>query len=285
MRSDKTLIAVRALVLNDLNEIILLKRGPDRLYNKNKWELPGGKMIKKLTLNDTIEQRVYEETGIVIKISSDDYYCQSRIVTERGKYKDFVYLEIAAIADFISGVVKIDRKEHSEFRLINLFKAQELNLSPESNKAISNYIFKKYIRPKKQKRLELIGSALIKKKNKYLVIKRSAKSSFPGTWELPGGKLDSFELLNESLKREVFEETGLLVDTKKPPLQISSRIASEITYEGTTFVIVINEASIRSGKIRLSEEHDDFKWVTEKELLRLNLAPQIELPLNEIFLK
>lgn len=285
MRNDKTLIAVRALILNDSNEIILLKRSSDRLYNKNKWELPGGKMIKKLTLNDAIEQRVYGETGIVIKIISDDYFCQSRIVTEKGKYKDLVYLEITATADFISGVVKIDRKEHSDFQLINLFKAQELDLSTESNKAISNYIFKKYIKPKKQKKLELVGRALIKKKNKYLVVKRSAKSLFPGTWELPGGKLDSFELLNESLKREVFEETGFLVDIKKPALQISSRIATEITYEGTTFIVVINEASIKSGKIRLSEEHDDYKWVTKKEILKLNLTPQIKLPLNEIFLK
>lgn len=285
MRNNKTLVAVRALILNESNEIILLKRGASRLYNKNKWELPGGKMAKESTLNDAIEQKVYEELKIVIRINSDNYFCQSRIVTEKGKYKDFVYLEITAQADFISGIVKINRKEHQDFQWINIFQAQKLNLSHESNKAISNYIYNKYVEPKKQKKLEIVGRALIKNKNKYLVVKRSAKSLFPGMWELPGGKLDSFELLNESLKREVFEETGLLINIKKPALQISSRIATEIIYEGTTFIIVINEASMRSGKIRLSREHDDYKWVTKKEILKLNLNPIIKLPLNEIFLK
>ncbi|HUV42893.1 MAG TPA: NUDIX domain-containing protein [Patescibacteria group bacterium] len=285
MENNKTLTTVRALILNESNKIILLKRSPSRLYNKNKWELPGGKIIKRLTLNDAIEQKVYEEAKIVIRVTSDNYFCQSRIVTEKGKYSDFVYLEITTSADFISGTVKINQKEHSDFQWINIFQAQELDLSHESNKAISNYIFNKYIEPKKQKKLEIVGRALIKHKNKYLVLKRSVKSLFPGTWELPGGKLDSFELLNESLKREVFEETGLLIDIKKPALQISSRISTEITYEGITFIIVINEASIRSGKIRLSKEHDDYKWVTQREILKLNLTPSIKLPLNEIFLK
>jgi len=285
MRSNKTLTAVRALILNGSNEIILLKRDASRLYNKNKWELPGGKMVKKSTLNDAIEQKVYDELKIVIRINSDNYFCQSRIVTEKGKYKDFVYLEITAQADFISGIVKVNRKEHSGFQWTNIFQTQKLNLSHESNKAISNYIYNKYIIPKKQKKTEIVGRALIKNKNKYLVLKRSTKSLFPGTWELPGGKLDSFELLNESLKREVFEETGLLINITRSALQISSRIATEIIYEGTTFIIVINEASIRSGKIKLSKEHNDYKWATKKEILKLNLAPSIRLPLNEIFSK
>lgn len=285
MKDEKTLTAVRALILNESNEIILLKRSSSRLYNKDKWELPGGRMIKKSTLNDAIEQKVYDELKTVIRITSDNYFCQSRIVTEKGKYQDFVYLEITAQADFISGIVKINRREHSDFQWVNLFQAQELDLSNESNKAISNYIYNKYVEPKKQKKLEIVGRALIKNKNKYLVLKRSVKDLFPGTWELPGGKLDSFELLEESLKREVFEETGLLIDVKKPALQISSRIATEIIYEGTTFIIVINEALIRSGKIRLSKEHDDYKWVTKKEILKLNLTPLIKLPLNEIFLR
>lgn len=285
MQNDKTLTAVRALILNESNEIVLLKRSNSRLYNKSKWELPGGKMTKKSTLNDTIEQKVYDELKIVIKITSDNYFCHSRIVTEEGKYKEFVYLEITAQADFISGVVEIDQKEHSDFQWIDIFQAQKLDLSYESNKAISNYMYNKYIKPRKQKRLEIIGRALVKSKNKYLVLKRSAKSSFPDTWELPGGKLDSFELLSEGLKREVFEETSLLINIDKPALQISSRIATETTYEGSTFIVVINEASIKSGKIGLSKEHNDYKWVTKREILKLNLAPQIKLPLNEIFLE
>jgi 8-oxo-dGTP diphosphatase len=43
-----------------------------------------------------------------------------------------------------------------------------------------------------------------------------SKRSDLGTWELPGGRVDSHELIHESAAREVLEETGLKVEIERP---------------------------------------------------------------------
>ena len=47
---------------------------------------------------------------------------------------------------------------------------------------------------------------------RWLLLRRSSRCEhFAGTWELPGGKADSGETIDGALRREVREETGLLV--------------------------------------------------------------------------
>jgi 8-oxo-dGTP pyrophosphatase MutT (NUDIX family) len=57
---------------------------------------------------------------------------------------------------------------------------------------------------------------LIKRRGSYLFIKRSSKLDYsPGLWDLPGGKLAVGEDINETLAREVKEETNLTVKPEK----------------------------------------------------------------------
>ena len=54
--------------------------------------------------------------------------------------------------------------------------------------------------------------AVINESGEILLSKRSDL----GTWELPGGRVDSHELIHESAAREVLEETGLKVEIERP---------------------------------------------------------------------
>ena len=54
--------------------------------------------------------------------------------------------------------------------------------------------------------------ALIFNKQGDLLVCRRAKDPAKGTLDLPGGFIDSFETAEEGVAREVFEETGLIVD-------------------------------------------------------------------------
>ena len=53
--------------------------------------------------------------------------------------------------------------------------------------------------------------AIILKRDRVLLVER-AKSPLKGYWSLPGGVLETGEQLQEGIRREVLEETGLVVE-------------------------------------------------------------------------
>jgi len=102
---------------------------------------------------------------------------------------------------------------------------------------------------------------LIKKGDQYLVIRRSeADDEDKGAWDLPGGGIDFGEQPQEAAQRETKEEAG--VDIKVG--QAISYLA--IPYKGMWSIEFIVEGEYLSGEVKLSEEHDDYKWVLKEEL-------------------
>lgn len=107
---------------------------------------------------------------------------------------------------------------------------------------------------------------------RYLFLRRSHLSeNFAGHWEPPGGKMDAGEAIDETLEREVAEETGL----KITDLSVAGAVQGETPR--AKFVAVMMEAVVESGQVHLSEEHDDFIWATPAEAAQLDLSP-IYLP-------
>src|ERR1051325_4453595 len=62
-------------------------------------------------------------------------------------------------------------------------------------------------------RLEFAQKAVITDGEKFLLVRKSPKDPYnPGMWEFPGGRLAYAEDLDQHVRREVLEETGLLVE-------------------------------------------------------------------------
>jgi 8-oxo-dGTP diphosphatase len=100
-----------------------------------------------------------------------------------------------------------------------------------------------------------------------LLLKRSAANQAnAGKWDLPGGKLDPGERVDQALCREVAEETGLTISVRR----VAAAAQSEL--RDRTVVYLILEAQLESGQVHLSEEHDDSAWVTLSELPQMDLA-------------
>lgn len=127
--------------------------------------------------------------------------------------------------------------------------------------------------------------AIILKEDKVLLIKRALNDSWnPGKWEFPGGKVDFGEDLNEALKREIKEETGLDVSIKEP-LFFWDNPASIKKYEGLTHVILFFECStLINSKVKLSKEHTGFMWLTLEELKssRFETTSQVKEVLSKL---
>jgi 8-oxo-dGTP diphosphatase len=94
-----------------------------------------------------------------------------------------------------------------------------------------------------------------------LLIRRSPRSgAYPGTWDLPGGKMDYGEPLLETLVREVREETGLAVNGARP-FHVSHFVKEPFWVTCVTFA-----CSSFEGEVRLSSEHVEHAWVSLRDL-------------------
>ncbi|HBH46631.1 MAG: hypothetical protein A2445_02730 [Candidatus Jacksonbacteria bacterium RIFOXYC2_FULL_44_29] len=118
------------------------------------------------------------------------------------------------------------------------------------------------------------------KPSKFLLVKRSNHESFePGCWDLPGGGIDAFEQPEEALKREVKEETDLVVKPIKPLVIYSTQgvVDTHIHY-----VNILYQCHYVSGQITLSKEHDEYCWLTLKQARKLTTTKELAHYLGKI---
>lgn len=96
---------------------------------------------------------------------------------------------------------------------------------------------------------------------KFLILRRTKTApSKPNNWDLPGGAIEIGEDAGEAIVREIKEETGLQVEDLKP-----FDVYSEYDEDDEFWVSIAYFAKTKSKKVKLSFEHDEFKWVTPEE--------------------
>lgn len=116
-----------------------------------------------------------------------------------------------------------------------------------------------------------------------LLIQRSTKDHWPLHWEFPRGKCDKplGEDINHCVKREVKEETSLDVE----PLSLIDTF-EYIADKGKRKSIAHNilcKMVDPDQKIKLSKEHQDYKWVTSIGEVELLVNPDQKKTLIKVF--
>lgn len=72
--------------------------------------------------------------------------------------------------------------------------------------------------------------------------------------DLPGGCIDSGESFQEALAREIYEETALEVEIRRPFEALTMRSASRTIY------VLYFVCAYVSGDVTLSWEHESYEW-------------------------
>lgn len=130
-----------------------------------------------------------------------------------------------------------------------------------------------------RKRADIIivqRSFVLREDRRMIIVKRTKTDRHqPGLWEIPGGKLDEGETLAQAHKREVMEETGLLIEPAAQLFFPDSYIIPNDPYKGVFFVTLFGIAKLVGGTLELSSEHDDSAWVTYEEMLSYDLVPKV----------
>ena len=125
----------------------------------------------------------------------------------------------------------------------------------------------------------LVVAAVIREGDKVLLLERSPEDYLGGLFELPGGVVEPGETLHKALRREVAEETGLIVaaldrylggfDYRSQGGRLTRQFNFQLTAPETPAIIL-------SG-------HARFAWVRIAELAPYPVSPEVRDLLGRVF--
>jgi 8-oxo-dGTP diphosphatase len=111
--------------------------------------------------------------------------------------------------------------------------------------------------------------AIMERNGRFLVLRRiDPEPQLHHKWEFPGGGIEWGETPLETLKREMKEETGLIVQDATL-LGIHTHVWDLPTERVQVFLIVYCAQADSEEVVLSPEENDAYKWVTADEFLVL----------------
>lgn len=126
-----------------------------------------------------------------------------------------------------------------------------------------------------------ISVFIVSGEGNVLLLKTNSKIYDNSYWSIVNGGVGSEETFEEAAKRETLEETGLKINKL-----IYSGFTSSYEYpkgnlrEKKIFIGLVNDE-----KVKLSEEHDDFKWISLNNLKDVFFWTESKEVLDEIIEK
>jgi 8-oxo-dGTP diphosphatase len=105
-------------------------------------------------------------------------------------------------------------------------------------------------------------AAIVVREDRVLAMRRSPKKDAgAGLWETVSGRVEEGEPLEEAMRREIVEETGLHVRLWSRP--VDAYVARRID---RPMCVVVYRADWIAGEVARSDEHDAHAWWTAAEM-------------------
>ncbi len=101
-----------------------------------------------------------------------------------------------------------------------------------------------------------------------MLLVRRGRPPGRGLWSLPGGRVEPGESDPEALAREVLEETGLTVVSRRLAGTVDRPGPGGVVYEIRDYL-----AEVSGGTLAAGDDAADAGWFTDDELVRLPLSP------------
>ena len=117
-----------------------------------------------------------------------------------------------------------------------------------------------------------VGAVIEDKKGRILLVKHvpDKVSYWQGKWICPGGKLEEGETIEQGIKREVKEETSLIIELTRPLVPFD-RIIKEDNETKLHVIYIDYMAKLIGGELKPDSDVGEGRWVDIKSL------PQLEL--------
>lgn len=121
----------------------------------------------------------------------------------------------------------------------------------------------------------LVGIGVIIEKQDEILLGKRTGSHGENTWSFPGGHLEFGESFFDCAKREVFEETGLIVQDMKKGIYTNDIFEEENLHYITIYV----HAKYMEGQPQRKEPHKCLEW---KWFKKDNLPKNLFLPIKNL---
>ncbi len=122
-----------------------------------------------------------------------------------------------------------------------------------------------------------VVTGVVKHKNKVLILKKSNDDwNYPNKWSFCSGYVKEFEAAEDTVLREIKEETGLKAKiVKKGELFQKDDNKKKKTWVIKTFLCESNSANVK-----LDHENTEFKWINYKDLKKYPTVPGLKKDLK-----
>lgn len=116
---------------------------------------------------------------------------------------------------------------------------------------------------------------MIEQDRRYLIARRRAGTVLAGYWEFPGGKREGDESLEDCVRREVMEETGLCVKT------VTLFDRRLYTYPHSRVDISFFQCTVEPGEPR-PLEGGELRWASPEQFSQLTFPPANRVVLRRL---
>jgi len=117
--------------------------------------------------------------------------------------------------------------------------------------------------------VQAVSAVITDEQGRVLLIQRGHEPA-RGLWSIPGGSVEAGEGLEEALRREVREETGLLIEVGQEVWVGIIELAEGVDYEIHTFT-----AEATGGTLQPGDDAARAEFTSPSEFVRRSTTPQL----------
>jgi 8-oxo-dGTP diphosphatase len=245
-------VIAKTVPINEAGEMLFLQRSLDDTNRPGGWDFPGGEVESGEDPVAGAAREASEEAGLE--------FDAPQLIYGLSRALHWGVAHSLYFRAFVSGRPEVTLShEHSGFRWMTLAEALREDDYYVHQQLLQFMGEHDLLRPETVPTVTC--RALITNSAGKLVIARRSSSDplHPGTWDLPGGRLEPGETFEGAVIRETDEEVGITI--QNPQLVFVTSNPRQ-TGTGTWLFYAVNS----DAPVRLGDEHDECKRILPEEL-------------------